>query len=829
MSKAKFVLGNTLVRENEPPERSCCISGVARKYLLVYFLAIIMAFSGVVGITTEVMGSTFGTEWVEQHTPIQGGDWSSVVYGNGLFVAVSRWGADGQQVMISPNGEDWALSNTPLPNQRWNSITFGNGIFVAVSDWSDISGHQVMTSVDGIDWTLQQTPISNQSWNDVVFGNGIFVAVSQWSADGRQAMTSPDGVEWTLRSTPGEGQRWNSVAYGDGNFVAIARSGDSENYRVMTSPDGMNWTLHWNRPMMNQVWSSITFRDDMFVAVSDAGFSGQQIITSSNGLSWTVRNTPGFHREWSSITYGDGIFMAVSRCRNTQNLQMMTSINGISWMLDDSMLSSRSLTSITFGGGMFVAVSNGEPISRQVVTFDLDNLRPVEPDPIPRTLGYMSVGETVRLELNGHITDFVIIQQGSPGLGYVGFEGITVVMPENDVEMRQMHTAPNNTYSQSAMHNWLNGEFLEWFDSDIRALIPQVRIPFSPWDGESPAVHIGTDGLLTRVFLPSLAEVGVPFGRWANMPHPEGVSFAFFSEGLSEEVFERFGDWWWLRSPVIDSTRDFWLVRDYGYAEIDSAVAINANIGVRPAVPLPSSLWVLDGGYLSVEPPPPVLNKLGNIPLGEMILLQFDGELQNFFVIQQGSPGVEYGGFHDATIVMPERVLMLGQMLDGENVNYRDSLMHSWLNSSFLEEFDDDIRNAMREVWVPYRPYRDWHEYVSTGLNARAFLLSAEEVGLRPSCNIGWDWCECCEGRMFDFFLPGTSDEAIQRRSAPNIPGIAWGWWLRTPDPFPCCEEFAYVNCCGELGYNSGSHGVRPAIALSTDLYVLENGVVVVR
>ncbi|HBS04251.1 MAG TPA: hypothetical protein DEA96_04745, partial [Leptospiraceae bacterium] len=57
--------------------------------------------------------------------------WSSVTYGNGLFVAVADFGTN--RVMTSPNGINWT-SRTAAENNFWRSVTFANGIFVSVTD-----------------------------------------------------------------------------------------------------------------------------------------------------------------------------------------------------------------------------------------------------------------------------------------------------------------------------------------------------------------------------------------------------------------------------------------------------------------------------------------------------------------------------------------------------------------------------------------------------------------------------------------------------------------------------------------------------------------------
>jgi hypothetical protein len=69
--------------------------------------------------------------------------------------------------MISPDGITW-ISRTSTANNYWSSVAYGNGLWVAVSgDGAD----QVMTSPDGITWT-SRTSSANTAWNSVAYGNG---------------------------------------------------------------------------------------------------------------------------------------------------------------------------------------------------------------------------------------------------------------------------------------------------------------------------------------------------------------------------------------------------------------------------------------------------------------------------------------------------------------------------------------------------------------------------------------------------------------------------------------------------------------------------------
>ena len=271
--------------------------------------------------------------WTSQTSPAFG-EWMSVVYGNGLFVAVS---SDG--VMTSPDGISWTLQ-TPSTNQRWISVAYGNGLFVAVS--SD----DVMTSPDGITWTskLMKRFFDRLELAAVTYGNGLFVAVSDRNrTSGGRVITSSDGINWTLQTSVPDRQ-WSSVTYGNGLFVAVCDRSCDES--VMTSPDGINWTLQTSAS--EDLWRSVTYGNGMFVAVGR-----HDVMTSLDGITWTLETLDQELRQISelmSVVYGNGLFVAVS------SDGVMTSPDGISWTLQTSAVNNH-WSSVTYGNGMFVAVS----------------------------------------------------------------------------------------------------------------------------------------------------------------------------------------------------------------------------------------------------------------------------------------------------------------------------------------------------------------------------------------------------------------------------------------------------------------------------------------
>ncbi|MSW46666.1 MAG: hypothetical protein F2837_12115, partial [Actinobacteria bacterium] len=271
--------------------------------------------------------------------------WSSVTYGNGLFVAVSYMTGT-KRVMTSPDGIAWTQHSVP-ENNFWYSVTYGNGLFVAVS--SD-GTRRVMTSPDGVIWTARSAPAD--AWTSVTYANGQFVAVSQSGT----AMTSPDGLIWTVHAAVTN--NWWSVTYGNGLFVAVSFNGTN---RVMTSPDGVTWTAR-SAPEAKG-WRSVTFGNGLFVATA---IDSNKPMTSIDGINWTMGSAPGrWYEGYNALTYGNGLFVATG-----QNL-VITSTDGVTWTTRSPAEWNVTWLSIIYGNGKFVAVAAQSFPTTRVMTAEL--------------------------------------------------------------------------------------------------------------------------------------------------------------------------------------------------------------------------------------------------------------------------------------------------------------------------------------------------------------------------------------------------------------------------------------------------------------------------
>lgn len=221
-------------------------------------------------------------------------------------------------------------------------------------------------------------------------------------------------------------------------------------------------------------------------------------------------------------------------------------------------------------------------------------------------LGAKAVGSIVKIKVNGASKDFIVVQQGNPNTSIYDSSCAGTWLLMKDIYTTSTF-GNNNSYKDSSIHTYLNGTFYNLIDSNIRAAIKQVKIPYQNGTGSGGSLATGSNGLSTKVFLLSGYEVGWTTSDNSYFPK-DGVRLAYFGNsygGNSKRVAYNGSSAavWWLRSPDAYSSSNVWYVGadgsgNYGWYD-DSD-------GVRPAFILPSTLVVSDDGTVSVNTAPAI-------------------------------------------------------------------------------------------------------------------------------------------------------------------------------------------------------------------------------
>lgn len=220
-------------------------------------------------------------------------------------------------------------------------------------------------------------------------------------------------------------------------------------------------------------------------------------------------------------------------------------------------------------------------------------------------LSTKAVGSTVKIKVNGAAKDFIVVHQGKPSSIYDDSCNGTWVL------LKDIYTTStfgnNNSYKDSGIHSYLNSTFYNLIDSEIRAAIKQVKIPYQNGTGSGGSLATGANGLSTKVFLLSGYEVGWTTSDNSYFPR-DGAKLDYFgsgSGGNSKRVAYNGSSAavWWLRSPSAGNTGNVWDVGSGGSSYDDWCAN---SYGVRPAFILPSTLVVSDDGTVSVNTAPTV-------------------------------------------------------------------------------------------------------------------------------------------------------------------------------------------------------------------------------
>lgn len=214
---------------------------------------------------------------------------------------------------------------------------------------------------------------------------------------------------------------------------------------------------------------------------------------------------------------------------------------------------------------------------------------------------------------------------------------------------------------------------------------------------------------------------------------------------------------------------------------------------------------------------------LSSKAIGSTIKLKVNGSAKDFIVVHQGKPSSVYDDSCNGTWLLMKDIYENCQWHSSNTNDYANSTIHSYLNSTFLNLFESNIKNAIKQVKLPYRKGSGTSTTVtsgSNGLSAKIFLLSATET------SFNFSYMPSGEGAELAYFK-GCADNSADSKRVAYLNGSATVWWLRSP----YCDDFSGalgVGSNGDWGGGScsNSDGIRPALILPSTLLVSDDGTV---
>lgn len=215
---------------------------------------------------------------------------------------------------------------------------------------------------------------------------------------------------------------------------------------------------------------------------------------------------------------------------------------------------------------------------------------------------------------------------------------------------------------------------------------------------------------------------------------------------------------------------------------------------------------------------------LSSKAIGSTIKLKVNGSAKDFIVVHQGKPSSVYDDSCNGTWLLMQDIYENRAWHSSNTNDYANSTIHSYLNSTFLSLLEPNIKNAIKQVKIPYRKGSGTSKTAtsgSNGLSAKIFLLSATETGFNFSM-----YMPIGEGSELAYFK-GCADNSSDSKRVAYLNGSSAYWWLRSPS----CHNSSYAlyvlsNGGWERISCTTSRGIRPALILPSSLLVSDDGTV---
>lgn len=213
--------------------------------------------------------------------------------------------------------------------------------------------------------------------------------------------------------------------------------------------------------------------------------------------------------------------------------------------------------------------------------------------------------------------------------------------------------------------------------------------------------------------------------------------------------------------------------------------------------------------------------QLGSKAVGSTVKLKVNGTAKEFIVVHQGKPSSLYDESCNGTWLLMKDCYEIRQWHSSNVNNLENSTIHSYLNTTFLNLFESSIKDAIKQVKIPYRANGGsggTDRSGANGLPAKIFLLSGYEVGWTASYNSGFP----VDGACLSYFN-GTA-VTDSKRIAYWKGGVIY-WWLRSP----YISNTTYAWRVAQDGYYNNniaslSSGIRPALILPPNALVDDGG-----
>lgn len=248
-------------------------------------------------------------------------------YGNNTYVIAGYQYVDGNDSAIfatSTDGATWVeVDMTGIAHYDFRSLIYANGLFIALTLDNDNSGH-IITSSDGLNWTERHTITDGTTYNQIAYVNSLLIAPIAVSTEITELLliTSSDGLNWTEYNVGEIGTNVGAIAYGNGTYVVPVQS--SGTTYILTSTDAITWEIV---ATLDYDVYSLAYGNNQFVGVGNNG----NLFKSSDTISWSLTNI-GIADNLNLISNINGRFFVYSMY-NLDN-PLLSSADGDLWYIE---------------------------------------------------------------------------------------------------------------------------------------------------------------------------------------------------------------------------------------------------------------------------------------------------------------------------------------------------------------------------------------------------------------------------------------------------------------------------------------------------------------
>lgn len=214
-------------------------------------------------------------------------------------------------------------------------------------------------------------------------------------------------------------------------------------------------------------------------------------------------------------------------------------------------------------------------------------------------LGSLAVGTKVLAGIGdpaASYANYIVVHQGNPNASiYDASCNGTWLMRENGYTRMYFANTANNAYPSSLVHSDLQTH-LNKYNSAFRSAAKQIKIPYTTTKGyyQSVVVQKGSNGLSTKMFLPSCAELGIVGRNGIESPDyvvpDEGAKLSYFAscpeQGADPKRVCKYNGsaaGWWTRSMFAMNAKYVQNIGSTGGYHT-SASANGSQLAMRPFV-----------------------------------------------------------------------------------------------------------------------------------------------------------------------------------------------------------------------------------------------------